>query len=343
MPNHFFNWPLGAPRADPIDPAEFVRAARPSDSTYFYRCLSAVDAATPHANLTFLVTWNLDRFDDRFDGAVVLLIGDEMYQVPSYAPRVKAIFKTGGLRPNPLGATVRLPWSIAWRSMLRDARNAAVRLRRRMRHGGGGRRGTPIFELPLGTFRLVDVPFIPVQERTTDVFFAGTAPAPGGVNLRPSVAARRQMTDGIVAAERALPRWRFEHTLTQRAGDVVAFGPEEYSRRMMNAKVVPCPRGNFDETFRLFEAAKSGCVIVTEPLPDRWYYRDAPVIELHAWRQLPSVLAELDRHPNRVHELSERTRRWWDETLSEAAVGRYICNSLPEARRPTRAAVSAGR
>jgi hypothetical protein len=96
----------------------------------------------------------------------------------------------------------------------------------------------------------------------------------------------------------------------------------------MNAKIIPCPRGNFDETYRLLEAAKSGCVIVSEPLPNRWYYHDAPVIQVRSWSDLPAVLQALDREPERLRELSARTRRWWDESLSEQAVARYIAQHL---------------
>jgi hypothetical protein len=97
---------------------------------------------------------------------------------------------------------------------------------------------------------------------------------------------------------------------------------------MMNAKIIPCPRGNFDETYRLLEAAKSGCVIVSEPLPDRWYYRDAPVLQVRHWSDLPAILQALDREPERLRDLAARTRRWWDERLSEDAIARYMVQQL---------------
>ena len=145
-------------------------------------------------------------------------------------------------------------------------------------------------------------------------------------DARPSVAARLQLVDGIRAAEALLPEWRFEHRLTHTEG--AFYGAQEYSRKIAGAKIVPCPRGNFDETFRLFEAAKCGCVIVTKPLPERGYYRDPPVIELRRWSQLPDVLSALRRDPQRVRDLADRTRRWWDSCLCETAVARYMIENL---------------
>jgi hypothetical protein len=158
------------------------------------------------------------------------------------------------------------------------------------------------------------------------VFFAGTAPKLGYASPRPSVAARLQLAEAIRKAEADLPAWKFEHALTRTAQ--VLYGPAEYSARMMNARIVPCPRGNFDETYRLFEAAKSGCVIVSEPLPDRWYYRNAPVLELRSWSELPALLLSLDRDRERIRELAEATRRWWDDCICEQAVARYMVAQL---------------
>ena len=320
-PNRFFQWPPGASSAEEFDPQEYLRTGTLSDMCYFCRVLVAVDQALPSAGITFLVSWNLDRFDERFDGAVVLLTGDERYQTPSYIRRVRAVFKAGGRRPNPLRSTLRLPWSIGWRVALRDLRNRLVTVRR-------GTRGLPPahFEIPLGTYHLTEVPFVPIDQRPVDVFFAGTAPHLSPANPRPSVAARLALSRAICAAEAALPEWRFEHTLTRTRG--ARFGPAEYSWKTMNARIIPCPRGNFDETYRLLEAAKCGCVIVSEPLPNRWYYRNAPVIEVRSWSELPMILKALDRNPDRIRDLSEQTRRWWSECLSEEAVAHYILQQL---------------
>jgi hypothetical protein len=320
MPNRFFIWRLldDAPRE--LDIGCEANTSEPSDIRYHCGILKALDGALGDRGLTFLLTWHLDRFDERFNDAVVLLIGDEMYQTPSYAWKVRAIFKTGGTRRNSLGRTLQLPWGIAWRNLLRDARNDWVAKRRR-----AGRGAAPTYDLPLGYHKLVDVPAVPFDQRTTDVFFAGALASSRRFELRPSIAARRQMMRAIGRASAQLPGLKFDCSLQPRVGK---FTPAEYSRNLMNAKIVLCPRGNFDETFRFFEAARSGCVIVTEPLPERWYYDGAPVVQLRGWSELSAKLAGLFEDRARLSDLSQQTRTWWENVVSEPAVARYMAAKL---------------
>src|SRR5690349_10585521 len=121
--NQFYIWRLSEERPARFSPHEAAQTAEPSDIRYHAGVLSALDDWSRDRGLTFLLTWHLDRFDDRFRDAVVLLIGDESYQTPSYAAHARAIFKTGGVKRNSLARTFGLPWSIAWRNALRDLRN----------------------------------------------------------------------------------------------------------------------------------------------------------------------------------------------------------------------------
>jgi hypothetical protein len=282
--------------------------------------------------MTFVLTWHLDAFHEVMKDAVILLVGDERYQTPSYQRHVRAVFKTGGVRPNPLRETLRLRWPVAWRTLLRDARNLSTRIERQWRHGSAGQVATPMGELPLGYFQLRDVEPAPVEQRPVDVFFAGVQ-AVSGWTLRASVAARKQMAAGLAAAQAALPQYRIESLLTAfKSGKRLS--PEDYTRALANAKIALAPRGNFDETFRLFEAAKLGCVIISDPLPQRWYYRGCPVISIPNWSTLPGVLKGLLADPARLAELSLRTRQWWDSALSEAAVANHIAQILANADHP---------
>jgi len=337
MRNSFYIWTRSHPAPEAFDPEQLRQSVEPSDVRYFCGILCEVDRLIPEAGQKFLLTWHLDKFDEKLAGAVVLLIGDEMYQVPSYATSVRAVFKTGGIRKNPLSATLRLPWSIAWRVVLRDLRNRAVTVRRRLRHARTGAQAAPLFELPLGYHRLVEVPYKPVAERGIDAFFAGSISSGSKFSVRPGPAGRRHMTAALQEACLALPNFRIEYTPPTQQ---LAFDPETYSGMLMNARIALCPRGNFDETFRLFEAARSGCVVIAEPLPDRWYYADAPVIQIPRWSALTATLRELLGDNGRVQAMSERTQRWWHDSLSEPAIARYICDSLStngEARRPAAA------
>ncbi len=327
MRNSFFIWEQDADAAREFTPREALAMAETSDHRYIFGVLAEADALLPDEGATFLVTWDVDAFDERFDGAVVFLIGDEKYQVPSYADRVRAIFRTGGTRPNPLGSTLALSPAVSWRLLARAARNRLLTGHRRL--AGRPRSPAPTFELPLGYFRLIDVPSVPFVDRGVDVSFAGFLESSRGFTMRPRIAARRQMARALEVAQRRRPDLRVQFSTAGPFGNAPeALDAETYSQRLADAKIVLCPRGNFDETFRLCEAARSGCVAVSETLPPRWYYRDPPVVELRSWRALPDVLDTLLDEGEALQQRAARMREWWDDTLSEPAVGRHVASSL---------------
>jgi hypothetical protein len=101
-----------------------------------------------------------------------------------------------------------------------------------------------------------------------------------------------------------------------------------YSEIMMDTRICPVPRGTRLETGRLYEALRYGCVIISEPLPDRWFLRGLPSVVLHDWSELPAVVDELVENPERMERLHRDALQWWADTCSEEAVGRYLADRL---------------
>jgi len=326
MRNRFFLWLYCDPNPRPLALEDLPPGLPATDVRYFLQIMQHLDRLLPEKGLTFVVTWHLDAFHEAMNDAVVILVGDERHQTPSYRRQVKAIFKTGGVRRPALGETLRLPASIGWRVLLRDARNSLTALQRRWTYGSPGKRAAPLYELPLGYFTLRERPPLPIHERPVDVFFAGALAAPGWT-LRASVATRRQMAEALAAAAKALPQYRIESLLAApTSGERLT--PETYSQALASAKIALAPHGNFEETFRLFEAAKLGCVIVSETLPKRWYYQGCPVVSIPKWSLLPRVLSDLLADDAKLAQISHRTRQWWEITLSEPAVANYVVQRL---------------
>lgn len=325
--NRFFIWEMHADDPRAFDPHDPDATHGDDDLRYYVGVCAALDREAPDAGLTVLVSWHLDRFEERFRDAVVLLINDESYQLPSYAGQVRALFKTGGIARNPLRDTLRLHPAVAWRWMLRDARNVARALGRRARTPQT--RGAPVQDIPLGYLRLTDVEPIPFDERPVDVWFAGSIESERGFTVRPRLAARRQMAVALRAAQRELPDLRvdFSDGGPMANPDAMLSG-DVYSERLARARIVLCPRGNFDETHRLTEAAKVGCVTICERLPARWYYEGAPLVELDRWSQLPAVLRRLLADPAALTARADAMREWYDASLSEEAIGRFVAREL---------------
>jgi hypothetical protein len=96
----------------------------------------------------------------------------------------------------------------------------------------------------------------------------------------------------------------------------------------MNARIALCPRDNFDETLRVSEAARSGCVAIAERLAARWYNHGSPVAEVERWRSLPDVIRWLLADPEGLAERAEQMVPWWESCLCERAVAAFIASKL---------------
>jgi hypothetical protein len=323
--NRFFLWGMRDDAPSEFTPGPARQDEHP-DVRYFLRVAHELDQVVTGRDELFLLTWHADRFEDRFSGSVVLFINDEKNQVPAFAGNVRAIFKTGGVRRNALRHTLRFPPSVSSRLLLREARNVAQSAQRRLRTRQT--RGAPLYDVPLGYFGLEDVPAIAFGERPIDVSFAGSI-EPTRFTLRPRLAARAQMAAALEDAASRMPQLRVDFS---RGGpmanpqDMLAAG--DYSTRLMRSRIVLCPRGTIDETYRLLESARSGCVAITERLPERWYYRDSPAVQIDRWSELPGVLERLLADPAALAARGAAMRRWWDTALDERVIARYIARHI---------------
>lgn len=96
----------------------------------------------------------------------------------------------------------------------------------------------------------------------------------------------------------------------------------------MDSKVCLAPRGSVADTWRFFEGLKSGCAVVTNPMPDEWYYHDAPVIQIERWDELETVLLPLLSDEARLEELHTQSLSYWDQVCGENALGRYLAQVI---------------
>jgi len=332
MENRFFLWRGIDASPSRIVPQDFLPQLPLTDLRYFVRTLQNLDQLLPAAGQTFFLTWNLDRFHETMEDAVIILVGDEQHQTPSYPRPVKMIFKTGGYRRSSFRETLRLPASVAWRQLFRDSRNGAVQVKRRLQYGFRGHNVPPMYEIPAGPFALVDIDPLPIEQRPVDVSFWGETASGWTPNAK--LVSRKHMAAAVAATQSAQPRCRLELRSGGSESSNLA-GRDAYTQFLANAKIALTPRGNYDgESSRIFEAAKLACVIISEPLPTRWYFRECPAIQIPDWSALAEVLSGLLNDSARLKQLSQRTRQWWDTTISEAAIANFIVKSLETEKTP---------
>ncbi len=107
--------------------------------------------------------------------------------------------------------------------------------------------------------------------------------------------------------------------------------PEEYTRYLYNSKIILCPKGfTSAETFRHYEAMQSGGIVISQRLPDVFYYKNSPIIQIDSWAQLDEKVGELIGDDDRMKKIQQQTYKWWDEVCSEKAVSKYIAQSLSQ-------------
>lgn len=322
---------------------------------YIVEVLRAAERRLGPRGLRVYVTWKLDVLPTYGDGVVAVVMGDEWARIPAYASDVLATFKVYGTRPT-LGVRLgnRSP-RISAMLTLKYARSVACGLpgvlRRAAAHAAhlAGRREAlpPVFPIPLGYGNQLDLPVKPLDERGTDLFFAGSiahrqraAWDPRGWMVSPKTLARERMLAGLADFRTAHPdRTVRVNTTTAFTLNDLHYGTgdhtcilsaEAYSEALMDTRLCLAPRGTSPETFRYFEGLRCGCVVIAEPQPARWFYDGAPTVEITDWRRLPEVASELLGDPDRMSALHDAALRWWAERCSEEAVGAYVADGVDE-------------
>ena len=329
MPRYFLDLP-GAAAPVAWDPHAGPLPER-ADTRYFGAAFAHMEETLEDPDLDVFLTWDVRRLPEYGDRVVAVVLGDEGGRVPRYLHRVRAVFKCYGTRPAAAGLADLPRWGLHWLRWLPGA--AALARVRIAARAGRGPLPARVLPIPLGTYNQLELPVVPMRDRPTDLFFAGSVEHTRGALQRlasPKARARREMLAALQRLGEARPGLRIDVRLTPGFDASVAAAPDAYSRALMDARVCLAPRGTSPETFRVLEGLRCGCVVVTGPLPGHWFYRDAPLVRLKRWRDLPQALPALDDHV----ELERRhaaSLAWWQERCSEAAVGRWLAQRLNEA------------
>ena len=108
---------------------------------------------------------------------------------------------------------------------------------------------------------------------------------------------------------------------------------EDYNFILKNTKIALCPKGWVNqETFRLYESMKWGCVVISEDLPNRSYYKGIPIIEVKDWSEGIKIANELINDTNELEKLSNKTIQYYKDSLSPQATADLIIKKLTGGR-----------
>lgn len=98
----------------------------------------------------------------------------------------------------------------------------------------------------------------------------------------------------------------------------------EYIKLLTNSKIILCPKGYLSsETFRHYEAIKSGSIVITERLPKTYFYKNAPYIEVNNWKDGLLKAEELISSSVKLKYLQKKNSLFYKKFLSENSVAKY--------------------
>lgn len=196
-----------------------------------------------------------------------------------------------------------------------------------------------VTSLPLGNHTYVDdwTP-LPMKERLFNVSFTGCL-------NRNRIQLASEITGLSIPIIGFGLRWMKRQTLAilntiasyKHPRDFFRFNPDfnkglsskDYHFFLRHTKIALVPRGWVNtETFRLYEAMKWGCVIITEELPDREYYKNLPIIQVPDWDTGYKIARDLTGNVNELERISMETIQRYNEQLSGLAVGKLMYGAL---------------
>lgn len=317
---------------------------------YFGQGFQVIDQALPNRGLVFYILMTeMQELPSYGSNVFVFLLGDEFYRIPSYTNRVAGVFKCLGTRQIRQQIDFYRPFikPSYFKVLLlgQMVRNLSLRLPLKINHYFFRLKNylfelgeiTPIFDVPVGYYNSEDLPIKPINSRAFDIFFEGSIVhsnysffSPSRWLKTPKEYSREQMFDRLSTIKEAYPRYNIK--LMSTLGFAKRGSDDEdsvsYSQKMMDTKICVVPRGTTPETCRLFEAMRYGCVIISERLPNRWFYDGAPIIQLKDWDELECILPSLLGNEALLETLHQQTLDWWQNKCCEEVVGWYCAEKI---------------
>ena len=162
-----------------------------------------------------------------------------------------------------------------------------------------------VYSFPLGyNKKHISLENKPLSKRSVDAFFSGHM----------SSTNRYESMAPVINYFKKLPKnMHPKLDINISHGFNMGLNGEEYSQRLHNSKIAICPHGNVSvETFRLYEAMRSGCVIVSPPLPDSEIYKTSNVVQVENWhKNAAPVIMELLKDINKLSSIKDSIQENW--------------------------------
>lgn len=318
-------------------PVEFdIRNDRPvpdAEIAYFIRGFRLLEQRAGLDGHTVCFAWSSRvRLPVVGEDVIALIYGDEHCRIPFYAGRVGAVIKCHGLFPTIV--LRRRPLRLAQIELAEFGRNLALWMPAGWRWLLSGRLRRRCHLVPIGYGLPSEATPRPLAARRYVASFLGSIPdATAQGPLRrvigtPKHYCRRAMMHALEALGRQLPAGAVRTGVTGGFQDSLLDQGRTYTEVLADSMICVAPRGTTHETWRIADGLRLGCVVVADRLPRHPFYRDAPILQIEDWRDMPALVHALLADPARMEALSRRGLAYWQDVLSEEALAARLAGVL---------------
>lgn len=310
---------------------------------FFALAMEEVGRALGGLGLTFIFTANFRTLPEYGPKVIAFVMSEENGLVPTYTGRVGAVFKCYGARPHFFRVPAFSNPALALPCLARNLKTSVKWLLSYAKWKGAAPAGAKIkvHHIPLG-YHSRPKPMPAFRDRPWDVFFAGSIRHDVQEKCwrlkNPKEISRGQLLQAVGRLRERHPNIRLRLLTSQGfVPHAVAWGfvepssvfsEHDYMTEMGNAKICLSPRGTSCETFRHFEAAAMGTVVICEDLPSSYFYNDAPFLRVTNWRELDGLLPKLLADPAGLEKRHRDTLAWWRRHGEPASLARVILDAL---------------
>lgn len=137
------------------------------------------------------------------------------------------------------------------------------------------------------------------------------------------------MAEGLNFLGRIKPCDEFKAYLTFTPRFQSGLSPGTYADILHRSCFAPVPPGISPITFRLFEALRAGCVVVTGPLPPYPYLRELPALRVaDDWKAFAPKVLTAFKDPGRMQQLQRESLAYYQRVCSAEGVARQIASTI---------------
>ena len=80
----------------------------------------------------------------------------------------------------------------------------------------------------------------------------------------------------------------------------------------------------------MYEGMMHECVLITEMLPERDYYKDIPVIQVKKWKDGLAIARDLIEKPDQLVAMGRASRRFYNRHFAPKTVAKWASKIISE-------------